>query len=70
MTATLIDGKAFAANVRAKVATHVARLKDEHGITPGLAVVIVGDDPASHTYVKNKMAAAKYTGQSSGGQPR
>ncbi|MBT8418400.1 MAG: bifunctional methylenetetrahydrofolate dehydrogenase/methenyltetrahydrofolate cyclohydrolase, partial [Silicimonas sp.] len=54
MSATIIDGKAFAAGVRGKVATHVARLKDEHGITPGLAVVIVGDDPASHVYVRAK----------------
>ena len=54
MTATIIDGKAFAANVREKVASHVARLKADHGITPGLAVVLVGEDPASKVYVKNK----------------
>jgi methylenetetrahydrofolate dehydrogenase (NADP+)/methenyltetrahydrofolate cyclohydrolase len=54
MTAKIIDGKAFAARVREKVATHVARLKDEHGITPGLAVVLVGEDPASQVYVRNK----------------
>ena len=54
MTATIIDGKAFAATVREKVATHVARLKDEHDITPGLAVVLVGEDPASQVYVRNK----------------
>jgi len=54
MPAQLIDGKAFAATVREKVATHVARLKDEHGITPGLAVVLVGEDPASQVYVRNK----------------
>ena len=54
MAATIIDGKAFAAKVREKVATHVARLKDEHGITPGLAVVLVGEDPASQVYVRNK----------------
>ncbi|WP_425092697.1 bifunctional methylenetetrahydrofolate dehydrogenase/methenyltetrahydrofolate cyclohydrolase FolD [Tropicimonas sp. S265A] len=54
MTATRIDGKAFAANVRAQVATHVARLREEHGITPGLAVVLVGEDPASQVYVRNK----------------
>ena len=54
MTATIIDGKAFAATVREKVATHVARLKDEHGITPGLAVVLVGEDPASQVYVRSK----------------
>ena len=47
MSATVIDGKAFAATVREKVAVHVTRLKDEHGITPGLSVVVVGEDPAS-----------------------
>ena len=54
MTATRIDGKAFAASVREKVATHVARLKEAQGITPGLAVVLVGDDPASEVYVRSK----------------
>ncbi len=54
MTAQIIDGKAFAAEVRGKVATHVARLRDEHGLTPGLAVVLVGEDPASQVYVRNK----------------
>ncbi len=54
MSATIIDGKAFAARVREKVATHVARLKDEHGVTPGLAVVLVGEDPASQVYVRSK----------------
>ncbi len=54
MTARVIDGKAFAANVRAQVAAHVARLKEEQGLTPGLAVVLVGEDPASQVYVRNK----------------
>jgi len=54
MTGTIIDGKAFAARVRAQVAEHVAQLKDGHGITPGLAVVLVGEDPASQVYVRNK----------------
>ena len=54
MTASIIDGKAFASDVRAKVATHVARLKQDHDITPGLAVVLVGEDPASQVYVRNK----------------
>ncbi len=53
MTATIIDGKAFAASVREKVAQHVTRLKSA-GITPGLAVVLVGEDPASEVYVRNK----------------
>ena len=54
MTATVIDGKAFSARIRGEVATHVARLKEEHGITPGLAVVLVGEDPASQVYVRSK----------------
>ena len=54
MTATLIDGKAFAAKVREGVAAKVAQLKAQHGITPGLAVVLVGEDPASQVYVRSK----------------
>ncbi|MGI9363723.1 MAG: bifunctional methylenetetrahydrofolate dehydrogenase/methenyltetrahydrofolate cyclohydrolase FolD [Rhizobiaceae bacterium] len=54
MSATIIDGKAFAANVREKVAEHVARLKSQHGLVPGLAVVLLGEDPASQVYVRNK----------------
>ena len=54
MTAKIIDGKAFAATVRDKVGHHVAALKADHGITPGLAVVLVGEDPASQVYVRSK----------------
>ncbi|TVP73540.1 MAG: bifunctional methylenetetrahydrofolate dehydrogenase/methenyltetrahydrofolate cyclohydrolase FolD [Rhodobacteraceae bacterium] len=54
MTATILDGKAFAAGVRAKVADHVARLRDSFGVMPGLAVVLVGEDPASQVYVRSK----------------
>ncbi len=54
MTAAIIDGKAFAAKVRGEVAAHVARLKEEHGLQPGLAVVLVGEDPASQVYVSSK----------------
>ena len=54
MAATVIDGKAFAADVRAKVGAHVTVLKADHGITPGLAVVLVGEDPASQVYVRSK----------------
>ncbi|MDW4499498.1 bifunctional methylenetetrahydrofolate dehydrogenase/methenyltetrahydrofolate cyclohydrolase FolD [Sulfitobacter sp. D35] len=54
MTADIIDGKAFAAKVRGQVGEHVAKLKAEHGITPGLAVVLVGEDPASQVYVRSK----------------
>ena len=54
MTVKIIDGKAFAARVRGQVADHVARLKAEHGLVPGLAVVLVGEDPASQVYVGAK----------------
>lgn len=54
MAATIIDGKAFAAGIRAKVGEEVARLKAGHGLVPGLAVVLVGEDPASQVYVRNK----------------
>ncbi len=65
MTATIIDGKAFAAQVRGQVAQHVTRLKDDHGITPGLAVVLVGADPASEVYVKSKGKMTKEVGMKS-----
>jgi len=54
MTAKVIDGKAFAADVRAQIAEHVTRLKADHNITPGLAVILVGQDPASEVYVAAK----------------
>ncbi|HHY50347.1 MAG TPA: bifunctional methylenetetrahydrofolate dehydrogenase/methenyltetrahydrofolate cyclohydrolase [Alphaproteobacteria bacterium] len=54
MTARIIDGKAYAEGLRGRIAGHVARLQRDHGITPGLAVVIVGNDPASQVYVSNK----------------
>lgn len=54
MSAKIIDGKAFAATIREKVTAHVAALKANHGITPGLAVVLVGEDPASEVYVRSK----------------
>lgn len=60
--AKLIDGKAVAAEVRAEIAKEVAELQDTDGITPGLAVVIVGDDPASRTYVNNKKKACAEVG--------
>jgi methylenetetrahydrofolate dehydrogenase (NADP+)/methenyltetrahydrofolate cyclohydrolase len=65
MTATIIDGKAFAAQVRGQVAQHVTRLKDDHGITPGLAVVLVGADPASEVYVKSKGKMTQEVGMKS-----
>lgn len=54
MTAQIIDGKAFAARLRAQIAVEVAELKSSRGITPGLAVILVGEDPASEVYVRNK----------------
>lgn len=65
MTAALIDGKAFAAGLRQRVAEHVALLQAGHGLVPGLAVVLVGDDPASHVYVRNKGEQTKAAGMNS-----
>ncbi|PPR23292.1 MAG: Bifunctional protein FolD protein [Alphaproteobacteria bacterium MarineAlpha10_Bin3] len=50
----IIDGKAFAARLRARIAECVAALQQSHGLTPGLAVILVGEDPASNVYVRNK----------------
>ena len=52
--AKLIDGKAFAINLRGRIGTAVTALKKDHNITPGLAVVLVGEDPASQVYVRSK----------------
>ena len=60
--ATIIDGKAVAAELRADLAERVARLTNAKGIIPGLTVVLVGDDPASAIYVRNKGKAAKKAG--------
>ncbi|SHI89651.1 methylenetetrahydrofolate dehydrogenase (NADP+) / methenyltetrahydrofolate cyclohydrolase [Palleronia salina] len=65
MTAQTIDGKNFAARIRGRVADHVARLRDERGVTPGLAVVLVGDDPASQVYVRSKGKMTKECGMES-----
>lgn len=65
MTAKIIDGKAFAADLRGRIADHVAGLKKDHGITPGLAVVIVGEDPASQVYVRNKARQTEEVGMKS-----
>ena len=54
MTAQIIDGKAFAARLRGRIAEEVSHLKNTHGVTPGLAVVLVGEDPASRVYVASK----------------
>jgi len=61
----IIDGKAFAARLRAAVADEVSALKSAHGITPGLSVVLVGDNPASQVYVRNKERQAREAGMAS-----
>ena len=61
----IIDGKKIAADVRAQVAAEVARLIKEHGVKPGLAVVLVGEDPASKVYVKNKALQTLEVGMNS-----
>jgi methylenetetrahydrofolate dehydrogenase (NADP+)/methenyltetrahydrofolate cyclohydrolase len=63
--AQIIDGKQIAANVRAEVAAEVARLQKEHGLKPGLAVVLVGEDPASKVYVANKAKQTVEVGMNS-----
>ena len=65
MAATVIDGKAFAARVRGQVQAHVARLASDHGLVPGLAVVLVGQDPASQVYVRNKSTQTLEVGMAS-----
>ena len=65
MTAQLIDGKARAEKLRQDVATAVSGIESRHGFTPGLAVVLVGDDPASRVYVANKAKQTKEAGMHS-----
>src|ERR1700743_2187471 len=65
MTALIIDGKRIAAELRARVASEVARLKRESEITPGLAVVLVGHDPASQVYVRSKHKQSQEAGMAS-----
>lgn len=62
MTADLIDGKALAADLRARIGAQVAAIRSTHGIVPGLAVVLVGDDPASAVYVRSKARATAEVG--------
>jgi len=65
MTAKLIDGKAFAAGLRGRVKTGADALMSSHGAKPGLAVVIVGEDPASQVYVRNKVKQTAEAGMES-----
>jgi len=60
-----IDGKAFSARLRDRVGRQVAQLKEAHGVTPGLAVVLVGSDPASEVYVRNKGLQTQEAGMNS-----
>lgn len=62
MPATIIDGKQVAASIRRELADEVAELKLKHNLVPGLGVILVGDDPASHSYVKGKEKAAEEIG--------
>ncbi len=62
MTAQVIDGKAFAASVRSRVKDAVGELKARHGLSVGLTVVLVGDDPASEIYVRSKIDDAREVG--------
>ena len=63
--ATRIDGKTFAASLRADIGRKVTALKESHGLTPGLSVVLVGEDPASEVYVRNKGKATLEAGMKS-----
>lgn len=63
--ATLIDGKAFAAKLRNRVGEETAKIKQAQGLTPGLAVVLVGEDPASQVYVRNKAKQTEEAGMAS-----
>jgi len=65
MAARIIDGKAIAAELRGKVTAEVKRLSTDHGITPGLAVVLAGNDPASESYVGSKAKVTVETGMRS-----
>src|SRR5437764_8537477 len=62
MTATLLDGKRLAETMQAETAADVAAFTAEHGIRPGLAAVLVGDNPASQVYVRNKRRACQKVG--------
>ena len=65
MTARIIDGKVIAAELRARVAGEVARVRRDHALTPGLAVVLVGNDPASEVYVRSKHKQTQAAGMAS-----
>ena len=62
MAATILSGTDLSAEIRAEVAAGVVEIREKHGVTPGLAVVLVGDDPASAVYVNNKQRACEQAG--------
>ncbi|HTY94620.1 MAG TPA: bifunctional methylenetetrahydrofolate dehydrogenase/methenyltetrahydrofolate cyclohydrolase FolD [Steroidobacteraceae bacterium] len=62
MTARIIDGRAIAAKIREEQKQRILRLQQQHGVRPGLAVILVGNDPASRVYVRNKVTACKDVG--------
>jgi methylenetetrahydrofolate dehydrogenase (NADP+)/methenyltetrahydrofolate cyclohydrolase len=62
MSARIIDGKAIAAKIRGEQKERILRLQQQHGVRPGLAVILVGSDPASQVYVRNKVTACKDVG--------
>src|SRR5690606_21560489 len=62
MSAKIIDGKAIAHELRAEYYGRVHELKSRHGVTPALAVILVGDNPASRSYVRNKIAGCREVG--------
>jgi methylenetetrahydrofolate dehydrogenase (NADP+)/methenyltetrahydrofolate cyclohydrolase len=62
MSARIIDGKAIAAKIKEEQKQRILRLQQQHGVRPGLAVILVGNDPASQVYVRNKVAACKVVG--------
>jgi len=65
LTAEIISGKAVAEQMREEMKSEVAELKEKHGVTPGLTVILVGEDPASQVYVKNKGLACEKVGVAS-----
>ena len=65
MTAEIIDGKGFARRLRSRVASTVAEIRSSQGMVPGLAVILVGQDPASEVYVRNKARQTSEVGMES-----
>ena len=62
MTARILEGKVFAAQIRAEAKAKADHIKSAYGVTPGLAVIIVGENPASRVYVRNKHKACEELG--------